>query len=210
MKNAELYKSILGSVYTNCYFLKNKSTGEVLIVDPADEAEKIFEKVNEISGTPKAVLLTHGHFDHIQAVEGVRQKYHIPVYAQREEAKMLLDASLNLSGNCGRISCSIEADTLLSDLQVFEAAGFSVQVIHTPGHTEGSCCYYIEEENLLFSGDTLFYGSVGRTDLPGGSMGEIVRSLHKLVDSLPEETEVYPGHDTSTTIGYEKRYNPFV
>lgn len=123
---------------------------------------------------------------------------------------MLLDSSLNLSGNCGRIVCSIEADTFLSDLEVFEAAGFSVQIIHTPGHTEGSCCYYIEEENILFSGDTLFYGSVGRTDLPGGSMGEIVRSLHKLVDSLPEETEVYPGHDTSTTIGYEKRYNPFV
>lgn len=210
MKNAELYKCILGSVYTNCYFLKNKATGEVLIVDPADEAEKIFEKLKEISGTPKAILLTHGHFDHIQAVEEVRQKYHIPVYAQREEEKMLLDSSLNLSGNFGRIVCSIEADTFLSDLEVFEAAGFSVQMIHTPGHTEGSCCYYIEEENILFSGDTLFYGSVGRTDLPGGSMGEIVRSLHKLVDSLPEETEVYPGHDTSTTIGYEKRYNPFV
>lgn len=210
MKKAELYKCILGSVYTNCYFLKNKATGEVLIVDPADEAEKIFEKLKEISGTPKAILLTHGHFDHIQAVEEVRKQYHIPVYAQREEEKMLLDSSLNLSGNCGRIVCSIEADIFLTDLEVFEAAGFSVQVIHTPGHTEGSCCYYIEEENLLFSGDTLFYGSVGRTDLPGGSMGEIVRSLHKLVDSLPEETEVYPGHDTSTTIGYEKRYNPFV
>ncbi len=139
MKNAELYKCILGSVYTNCYFLKNKATGEVLIVDPADEAEKIFEKLKEISGTPKAILLTHGHFDHIQAVEEVRQKYHIPVYAQREEEKMLLDSSLNLSGNCGRIVCSIEADTFLSDLEVFEAAGFSVQIIHTPGHTEGSC-----------------------------------------------------------------------
>lgn len=94
MKNAELYKSILGSVYTNCYFLKNKSTGEVLIVDPADEAEKIFEKVNEISGTPKAVLLTHGHFDHIQAVEEVRQKYHIPVYAQRKRRKCFLTLPL--------------------------------------------------------------------------------------------------------------------
>lgn len=210
MTKAELHKCILGNVYTNCYFLKNKETGELLLVDPADEPEKIYKKVEEISGVPKGILLTHGHFDHIQAVEAVRKKYGIPVYADREEEEMLLDPAVNMSGYCGKISCSIEADILLSDLQVFEAAGFSVQVIHTPGHTVGSCCYYIEGENLLFSGDTLFYGSVGRTDFPGGSTAEIVRSLHKLVDSLPEETEVYPGHDTSTTIGYEKRYNPFV
>ena len=83
-------------------------------------------------------------------------------------------------------------------------------MIATPGHTKGSCCYYIQDEGVLFSGDTVFHGSVGRTDFPGGSMSEIVRSLHRLLDALPEETEVYPGHDTATTIGYEKRYNPFV
>ena len=83
-------------------------------------------------------------------------------------------------------------------------------MIETPGHTEGSCCYYLKDEGVLFSGDTVFQGSVGRTDFPNGSTAEIVRSLHKLLDALPEETEVYPGHDASTTIGYEKRYNPFV
>ena len=93
---------------------------------------------------------------------------------------------------------------------MFELAGFSVQMIHTPGHTKGSCCYYLKDEAVLFSGDTVFCGSVGRTDFPSGSTADIVRSLHKLVDSLPEETEVFPGHDASTTIGYEKRYNPFV
>ena len=104
----------------------------------------------------------------------------------------------------------MKADILLEDLQAFEAAGFSVQMLHTPGHTPGSCCYYLKDEGILFSGDTLFYGSVGRTDFPGGSTAQIVESLHRLTDSLPEETEVYPGHDISTTIGYEKRYNPFV
>ena len=122
---------------------------------------------------------------------------------------MLREPSLNMTANYGR-DCSVKADVQLDDLEVFEAAGFSIQMLHTPGHTKGSCCYYIQDEGVLFSGDTLFYGSVGRTDFPGGSTAEIVRSLHKLVDSLPEETEVYPGHDASTTIGYEKRYNPFV
>ena len=107
-------------------------------------------------------------------------------------------------------SCSIVPDVFLDDLDVFRTAGFSIQIIHTPGHTKGSCCYYLKDEGVLFSGDTLFCGSVGRTDFPGGSASDIVRSLHKLLDSLPEETEVYPGHDVSTTIGYEKRYNPFV
>lgn len=85
-----------------------------------------------------------------------------------------------------------------------------MQVLDTPGHTMGSCCYYLKDEGVLFSGDMLFYGSVGRTDLPGGSTAEIVKSLHRLLEALPEETEVFPGHDISTTIGYEKRYNPFV
>ena len=106
--------------------------------------------------------------------------------------------------------CSVRPDVFLEDLQVFEAAGFSIQMLHTPGHTKGSCCYYLKDERVLFSGDTLFCGSVGRTDFPGGSSREIRESLHKLLNALPDETNVYPGHDTSTTIGYEKRYNPFV
>lgn len=209
MKKLDLQKCILGMVYTNCYFLKNKETGELLLIDPAASPEKISEKIEEMQAKPAGILLTHGHYDHILAVEDIRKKYGIKVYACSEEQKMLLDPSINMSGFFGG-GCSVRPDVLLKDLDVFMAAGFSIQMIHTPGHTVGSCCYYIEEEGVLFSGDTLFYGSVGRTDFPGGSTAEIVRSLHKLVDSLPEETEVYPGHDASTTIGYEKRYNPFV
>ena len=209
MKNLDLQKCILGPVYTNCYFLKNKATDELVIIDPADCPEKIEQKVSQMNGKPVAVLLTHGPFDPIMAAQAVKEKYNIPIYACRQEEEMLREPSVNMTAHYGR-DCSITPDRFLDDLDVFEVAGFSIQMIHTPGHTKGSCCYYLKDEDVLFSGDTVFCGSVGRTDFPGGSTAQIVRSLHKLVDSLPEETEVFPGHDASTTIGYEKRYNPFV
>ena len=209
MKKLELQNCIVGSVYTNCYFLKNKETGELLIVDPGDAADMIERKVSEMHGKPVGILLTHGHFDHIMAADEVRKKYNIPIYASEKEETTLLNPKVNLSV-FGHGSCTLDADVYLKDLQVVELAGFSVQMIETPGHTVGSCCYYLKEEGVLFSGDTVFQGSVGRTDFPEGSTAAIVRSLHRLLDTLPDETEVYPGHDASTTIGYEKRYNPFV
>ena len=209
MKRLDLQKCIVGSVFTNCYFLKNKETEEMLIVDPGDNADRIEQKVLEMQGRPVAILLTHGHFDHILAAEEIKKKYNIPIYACAKEEKTLQDPRINLTA-FHMSSYTLKADVYLTDLQVVELAGFSVQMIETPGHTLGSCCYYLKDEGVLFSGDTLFCGSVGRTDFPGGSASDIVRSLHKLLDSLPENTEVYPGHDTSTTIGYEKRYNPFV
>ena len=209
MGKLELQQCVLGPVYTNCYIAKNKETGEALIIDPADSPSKIELKVNAMGARPVAVLLTHGHFDHIMGVEAVQEKYQIPVYACRQEEEMLREPSVNMTDQMGK-SCSIRPDVFLDDLQVFEAAGFSIQMIHTPGHTKGSCCYYLKEEGVLFSGDTLFCGSVGRTDFPGGSASQIRDRLHRLLAALPDDTSVYPGHDTSTTIGYEKRYNPFV
>ena len=209
MGKLELQQCVLGPVYTNCYIAKNKETGEALIIDPADSPSKIELKVNAMGARPVAVLLTHGHFDHIMGVEAVREKYQIPVYACRQEEEMLREPSVNMTDQMGK-SCSIRPDVFLDDLQVFEAAGFSIQMIYTPGHTKGSCCYYLKEEGVLFSGDTLFCGSVGRTDFPGGSASQIRDSLHRLLAALPDDTSVYPGHDISTTIGYEKRYNPFV
>lgn len=209
MRKMELQSCVLGAVSTNCYFAKNKETGELLIVDPADQAEAIFRKVSGMDGTPVGILLTHGHFDHILAAEEVRKHYGIKIYACREEEELLQNSRQNLSAFQGRV-CSIQPDVLLDDQEVFEAAGFSIMVYHTPGHTKGSCCYYLKEEQVLFSGDTLFCGSVGRTDFPGGSTAQIVQSLHRLLNELPGDTEVYPGHDESTTIAYEMRYNPFV
>ena len=201
MKRLDLQKCIVGSVFTNCYFLKNKETEEMLIVDPGDNADRIEQKV--------AILLTHGHFDHILAAEEIKKKYNIPIYACAKEEKTLQDPRINLTA-FHMSSYTLKADVYLKDLQVVELAGFSVQMIETPGHTLGSCCYYLKDEGVLFSGDTVFCGSVGRTDFPEGSTAAIVNSLHRLLEALPDDTEVYPGHDTSTTIGYEKRYNPFV
>lgn len=209
MGKLQLQQLTLGPVFTNCYFVMNNDTKELLIVDPADAPERIIHKANVMGARPVGILLTHGHFDHIMAAEEIKKEYKIKIYACRKEEEMLREPSLNMTGTYGH-ACSIRPDVFLDDLEVFEAAGFSIQMLHTPGHTPGSCCYYMKDEGVLFSGDTLFYGSVGRTDFPGGSTAAIVGSLHRLVDNLPEETEVYPGHDASTTIGYEKRYNPFV
>ena len=209
MKKLDLQKCIVGSVSTNCYLLKNKETGEMLIIDPGDCADRIEQKILEMQGRPAAILLTHGHFDHILAAEELKNKYSIPIYACEKEEKTLQDPGINLTAYHMH-GYTLNADVYLTDLQVVELAGFSVQMSETPGHTVGSCCYYLKEEGVLFSGDTVFCGSVGRTDFPEGSTSAIVNSLHRLLEALPDETEVYPGHDVSTTIGYEKRYNPFV
>ena len=199
----------VGIMPTNCYVLTDDS-GLGLIVDPAAPSQKLSERIDDFAeGQIKYILLTHGHFDHIGAANEVREHYGIKIYASCDEEKLLASPARNLSNAYG-MSLRVTADVLHNDGDILELAGLKIKAIHTPGHTKGSCCYYIEEEDVLFSGDTVFYGSVGRTDFPGGSTADIVRSLHKLVDSLPEETEVFPGHDASTTIGYEKRYNPFV
>lgn len=199
----------MGMVMTNCYGLLNTQTKEMILVDPGDSPEVIGRMVEELEGKPVAIFLTHGHYDHILALEAVKEKYQIPVYASKEEEELLGDVSLNLTGQVRR-PMTVRPETLVSDLEKFTVAGFSVQAIHTPGHTKGSVCYYFPEESLLVSGDTLFHGSVGRTDLPTGSTAQMMESLKRLLETLPEETDVLPGHEAATTIGYEKRYNPFV
>lgn len=199
----------MGMVMTNCYGLLNTQTKEMILVDPGDSPEVIGRMVEELEGKPVAIFLTHGHYDHILALEAVKEKYQIPVYACKEEEELLGDTSLNLTGQVRR-PMAVHPETLVSDLEKFTVAGFSVQAIHTPGHTKGSVCYYFPEESLLVSGDTLFHGSVGRTDLPTGSTAQMMESLKRLLETLPEETDVLPGHEAATTIGYEKRYNPFV
>ena len=209
MRNIKISRCRVGMIQTNCYLAMNQKTGEAFIVDPGDEALRIENALSKMEAKPTAILLTHAHFDHILAVNELKQKYAIPVYAFKEEEETLLDPDKNLSGAHG-CPTVLKADRLLSDEEAFSEAGFVIRCLHTPGHTPGSCCYYLPDENILFSGDTLFCGSVGRTDFPGGSMAEIVRSLHRLVEELPEQTDVLPGHDQPTTIGEEKKYNPFM
>lgn len=199
----------VGMVGTNCYLAKNKETEEILIIDPGDEASRIMDRIRIIGGTPKAILLTHGHFDHVMAAEALAKEYKIPRIIYEEEKRVLAEPRLNACGMIGRHE-TYEADETVKDGQVLELAGFKIKVLFTPGHTPGGCCFYFEEENTLFSGDTLFESSVGRTDFPEGSMSQLIRSIRDKLLSLPEETKVYPGHMGLTTIGREKIQNPFL
>ena len=154
---------VLGPVQTNCFFLINEDTKEVLIIDPADRAQKIIEWINSEGLKPVAILLTHGHFDHIMGMAGVKNEYHIPVYASKDEVEVLANPQLNVSTMMGAY-ISLTADELFADGDVLELAGMKLKVISTPGHTIGSVCFYMEEEKVLISGDTLFEASVGRSD----------------------------------------------
>lgn len=205
----KLERLIVGPVGTNCYLIMNEKTKEVVLVDPGDQAQRIRSKIEEMGGHPAAVLLTHGHFDHILGIPELKELYSdFDIYALEEENDLLRDASMNCSTQIGR-PCTIRADRLVRDGEKLSLAGMNIEVIATPGHTKGSCCYYLPEEKALFSGDTLFAESVGRTDLPTGSMGQLNRSIKKLFAMLPDETDVYPGHEYATSIEHEKRYNPF-
>ena len=209
MANAQIEWMVLGMVSTNTYLVKNQDTGELLIIDPADAAGKIQEKIGQMEGRPAAILLTHGHFDHMLAADALRSAYDIPVYACIQEKDLLKNARYNLSASWASPHV-MEADRYLADGETFREAGFEIRLLHTPGHTEGSCCYYLPEEAVLFSGDTLFAGSVGRTDFPTSSGADMRKSLQRLLSELPADTRVCPGHGEETTIAYEKRYNPFV
>ena len=154
---------------------------------------------------PKAILLTHGHFDHVEAVEGLKNRYDIPVIVGEKEDRLLLDKRMNLSAMFGN-PLQVCADKFLSDGEKITVAGFKIQYIHTPGHTPGSGCYYLADNEVLFSGDTLFQASRGRTDFPGGSEAAILNSIKNKLLTLPGDTEVYPGHMEITTIDSEKVY----
>lgn len=206
--NIRIITKVLGSVSTNCYFVINELTKETILIDPADNFATIESVILENGLLPKAVLLTHGHFDHILAAAQVREKYKLPIIACKQERKVLEDSEYNLSSSFGR-AFAINADQYEEDAKILELAGFMIKLIHTPGHTEGGACYYFMNESVLFSGDTLFLESVGRTDFPSGSMSKIVRSIKEKLLVLPENTIVYPGHGEKTSIEYEKMNNPY-
>ena len=207
--NLAIRMMVLGPVQTNCYFLINEDTKEVLIVDPADRAQKIIEWINSEGLKPVAILLTHGHFDHIMGVAGVKKEYNIPIYASRDEAEVLANPQINVSTMMGAYM-SMKADELFSDGDVLELAGMKLKVISTPGHTIGSVCFYMEEEKVLISGDTLFEASVGRSDFPTGSSRQLIESIKTRLFVLPDDTDVFPGHGGTTSIAYEKAHNPFI
>lgn len=202
-------KFVIGMIGTNCYVVSNENTKECFIVDPAVSDKNVISYIETEGLSLKAILLTHGHFDHIMGIDGVREKFKVPVYASEKEQEILQDARLNLSAAYGGGYTFSDA-TYVRDGEELEIAGMKIKVIETPGHTAGGCCYYIAEEEVLFSGDSLFCASIGRTDFPTGSSSQLVRAVRDKLLVLPEDTMVYPGHMEETTIGYERKHNPFI
>ena len=208
MGEIKIGRMVLGTCSTNTYFVYREGSQDAVVIDPADYGEHIYESLQKNGFQVAAILLTHGHFDHIWWCEKLRALSGVKVYANEAERDLLGDARKNISAQAGR-ACTLHADEYLKDGDVLELAGITFQMISTPGHTPGGCCYYMEEAGMLICGDTLFEESVGRTDFPGGSMSTLVRSIKEKLFTLPDNTKCYPGHGGSTTIGYEKQNNPF-
>lgn len=205
------YPLPLGPIQTNCYFL-SREDGKCLIVDPGEEPEKIIQYIGKASLKPIAILLTHAHFDHIGAVDPIREKYAIPVYIHKNEKDWLTDPVLNGSHKYfpDQGITAKPAEQLISAEQDMLIDEFSFKVFETPGHSPGSVSYYFESAGIVVSGDALFQMSIGRTDLPGGNHAVLIKSIHDKLLPLPEETVVLPGHGPATTIRQEMDANPFL
>ena len=210
MTPLKIEQYVVGNVQTNCYFAINDETKEVLIIDPGAAAKQLSEKIKEGELKPVAILLTHGHFDHAEAAEELAKTFDIKIYALEAEKETLEMPELNLSGLWFGDKESYHADVYLKDEQEIDLAGFHIRVLHTPGHTEGGCCYYFPYQSVIFSGDTLFQFGIGRTDFPRGSASQLIRSIQEKLMGLPEETAVYAGHGEMTTIGMERMHNPYL
>jgi hydroxyacylglutathione hydrolase len=200
----------VGPVQENCFLLRRDDSDRALIVDPGEEAPRILAAVDELGVTVEAVLVTHCHFDHIGAVAPVARATGAPVYVGEIERPVLADIMSYVPFEGFGPYESYDADNLLRGGERLELAGLEIDVHFTPGHSPGHLTYSIPAERAIFSGDVLFEGSVGRTDLPGGDWETLLTSIGGLMDALPDDTAVYPGHMGITTLGAERRTNPFL
>ncbi|MBR1735399.1 MAG: MBL fold metallo-hydrolase, partial [Firmicutes bacterium] len=183
----------------NCYIISDEKSAETVIFDPGCEAEKVSQYIDGEKLKVKAILLTHGHYDHITACRELKEKYGVPVIVHEDEKEVVESKGYNLSSRF-MDPMTLSADSCLKDNDEYEVGDMKIKVIHTPGHTQGSCCYYFVNEKVLISGDTLFRYSIGRTDFPGGDTEAMMNSLKRLFTQLDGDVEVYPGHGEKTTI----------
>lgn len=203
----ELITLPLGFTATNCYVVACERTREALVVDPGDEAEVILQEIASRGLDVKLIVLTHFHFDHVGAVQEVQQATGAPVGIGAGDAALLEKPPMMFGA---RGPAGLKAERLLLGGDTLQVGDIIINVIETPGHSPGGISLYVPDEATLFAGDTLFHQGVGRTDLPGSSSAALVNSIHTQLYTLPDDTVVYPGHGPETTIGYEKRHNPFV
>lgn len=193
-------KSNIDNIVTNCYIIKDEETNEVMVIDPGGETNKIIDMINILEGNLKYIYLTHCHGDHIGAVEELRNKKGGKVLIHSDDYEGLKNPEINLTGFMSELPISIEADARVNDGDLLHVGNIEFRVIHTPGHTKGGSSLYSEKEQMLFSGDTLFKGMWGRTDLPTSSFENIMKSINDKLLVLPDDTVVYPGHGIITKI----------
>ncbi len=201
---------VVGIFEVNCYLFWDETSNSGVIIDPGDEEERIIGRIEELGFKPKAILLTHGHGDHIVAVDAVKRKYDIPLYIGKGEENLLANPSANVSELIGHPIVAPPPDHLVEDEQLLNFGSISLRVLSTPGHSPAGVCFLNEDEGILFTGDTLFWSSIGRTDFPGSSHEQLILSIKTKILTLPDSIECFPGHGPKTTVGAERENNPFL
>ncbi len=200
----------VGPLQCNCSILGDEQTREAMVVDPGDQIEDILEILRQEKLTLKQIVITHAHIDHVGGAMKLKAATGAPILMNQNDYALLKMLDMQAAWVGMRPPGAVQVDEAAEEGRVLRIGKISASVVHTPGHTEGSICLYFPQEKKLIAGDTLFAGSIGRTDLPGGSFDKIIRSLHTRVLALPDETLVVPGHGPRTTIGDERETNPFL
>lgn len=208
MKNTFDYNIVeTGSICENCVIIKCRATGKAVIFDPGDDAHKIENQLKKMNAEPLLILNTHAHYDHIGAVNSLKEKFKIKFLIHQKEKEYCQDPAKNFSAYSGK-KMVIEPDDFVKEGEIIKVGKVEIKVLETPGHTKGGVCYLTED--LLIAGDTIFQGSIGRCDLYGGNQQQLLDNIHDKISILPDQTRIISGHGGMSTVGDEKRNNPFL